>query len=201
VLTKRTGEDASRSIMFLHAPPQVAGVGFLQWVEPGQPNRQWLYLPALKRTRQISGGSRSESFVGTDFSYEDLAIMGEALDWSEREAPASVVGEATLDGHVCDVIELRPTEAADVTYGAIRLWLGRDDQVVHQYEFRAADGTVEKTLLLGELRDVDGIPTPHRMEMRNERSGSHTVVQLTEVKYNNGLADEVFTQRRLERGI
>ena len=63
VLSKRYGTDASRSIMFFHAPPQVQGIGFLQWIAPQEPDRQWLYLPALKRTRQISGGEIGRAHV------------------------------------------------------------------------------------------------------------------------------------------
>ena len=200
VLTKRYGDDASRSIMFFHAPPQVQGIGFLQWVAPQEPDRQWLYLPALKRTRQISGGARSESFAGTDFSYEDLAVMADVLEWSDDKAHAVLVGSETIDGHASDVIELTPTAAAEVSYAKVRLWLGRDDQVVRKYEFVDDRGQLAKTLLLTDVRDVAGIPAAHHFEMRNERSGSHTAVELVDLRYNTGLDDEVFTQRRLEKG-
>src|SRR5262249_24475 len=200
VLTKRYGEDASRSIMFFHAPPQVQGIGFLQWIAPQEPDRQWLYLPALKRTRQISGGARTESFAGTDFSYEDLSIIADAMDWGEDKAAAALTGEETIDGHASDIIELTPTAAADGTYGKIRVWVGRDDLVVRKFEFWDAEGHVAKTLALSDIQDVGGIPAAHHFEMRNERSGSHTTVDLTALTYNTGLDDEVFTQRRLEKG-
>jgi hypothetical protein len=200
MMTKRYDDDASRSIVFLHAPAQVQGIGFLQWIAPQEPDRQWLYLPALKRTRQISHGARTESFVGTDFSYEDLSVMADVLDWGEDKAPATVTGKETIDGHDSDIIELKPTAAADVSYGTIRVWLGRDDQVVRKMVFLDPDGQLAKTLLLSDVRDAAGIPAAHKLEMRNERSGSHTTVDLTELKYNAGLDDEVFTQRRLEKG-
>lgn len=200
VLSKRYGTDASRSIMFFHAPPQVQGIGFLQWIVPQEPDRQWLYLPALKRTRQISGGARTESFAGTDFSYEDLSITADVLDWGEDKAAVVLAGTETIDGHVSDIIELAPTEAADVSYGKIRVWLGRDDQVVRKYEFLDRDGQLAKSLALRDIRDVSGIPTAYQLEMRNDRTGSHTTVELTSLTYNAGLDDEVFTQRRLEKG-
>lgn len=201
VFTKRYGDDASRSIMFFHAPPQVEGIGFLQWTAPSEPDRQWLYLPALKRVRQISGGARTESFAGTDFSYEDLAIMQDVLDWGEDKAATRVVGNESIDGHVSDIIELSPTPAADVSYGKIRLWLGRDDQMVRKYELVDADGQLAKTLVLSDIRQEGAIPAAHHLEIRNERSGSHTTVDLTSLRYDSGLDDDLFTQRRLEKGI
>ena len=201
VVSKRVDDDATRSLMFFHAPAQVAGIGFLQWTDPRSDDHQWLWLPALKRVRQISGGARGESFVGTDFSYEDLAIMAEAVDWPEDKAASTRVGEEAVDGIACDVIELRPTAGADVDYGTVRLWLGRDDQTVRKFEFRDADGTLAKTLLLSDIRTEKNIPTAHRLEMRNEKTGSHTSVVVSELTYDTGIADEEFTQRRLEKGL
>lgn len=201
VLSKRGDGDSMRSLMFFHAPAQVAGIGFLQWTDPRGADHQWLWLPALKRVRQISGGARGESFVGTDFSYEDLAIMVEAVDWQEDTAASALVGEETVDGAPCDVIELRPTPDADVGYASVRLWLGRGDQLVRKFELRDAEGTLLKTLLLSDIRTEQRIPTAHRLEMRNERTGSHTTVTVSELAYDTGIADEEFTQRRLEKGL
>lgn len=201
VWTKRYGDDASRSLMFFHAPPQVQGIGFLQWIAPHEPDRQWLYLPALKRVRQISGGARTESFAGTDFSYEDLSIMQDVLEWGDDRAAARVLGEETIDGHAADIIELAPTPAAEVSYGKIRLWLSRDDQLVRKYELVDSDGQLAKTLVLSDVRQAGTIPAAHHFEMRNERSGSHTTVDITALRYDSGLSDDLFTQRQLEKGI
>lgn len=201
VISKRGDGDVVRSLMFFHAPAQVEGIGFLQWTDPRSEDRQWLWLPALKRVRQISGGARNESFVGTDFSYEDLAIMAEAVDWQDDKASATLIGEEAVDGARCSVIELRPTPAADVSYGAVRLWLGADDQVVRKFELRDADGTVAKTLLASDVRPEKNIPTAHRLELRNEKTGSHTTVVVSALTYDSGISDEEFTQRRLEKGL
>jgi outer membrane lipoprotein-sorting protein len=201
VMTKKYGDDASRSIMFFHSPPMVRGIGFLQWIAPKETDRQWLYLPSSKRVRQISGGSRTESFAGTDFSYEDLAIMGEVLDWTETEARSTLAGEEQVNGQPCAIIELRPTPAAEVNYGLLRLWVGRDDHLVHRYQFVDPDGQVAKTLVLSDIREVNGIPAAHHMDMRNDRAGSHTAVEVSSLQYNSGLDDDLFTQRRLEKGL
>jgi outer membrane lipoprotein-sorting protein len=200
IQTKKYGEDASRSLLFFLAPAEVRGVGILQWLEPEGPDRQWLYLPALKRVRQITGASKHESFVGTDFSYDDLAIISEVMDWSEQEAPSAPAGDETVDGHACAVIDREPTESVDVGYGRIRLWLDRDELVVRKLEFYDT-GRLEKTLLLSDISPVGRIPSAHQMEMRSERGGSHTVVEFEEIRYDTGLKDDVFSERRLERGV
>ena len=200
VYMKRYPGDASRSVLLFNAPPEVRGIGFLQWIEPHQPDRQWLYLPELKRVRQITGSSKRESFVGTDFSYEDLSIMAEVTDWTEEDARATRLADEAVDGQGCAVLELVPTDA-DVAYGKIRLWLGREDLVVHKYQFDDRSGGVAKTLLASDIRVTQNVPTAFRLEMRSERSGSRTIVVFDQVDYNTGLDDALFSQRQLERGM
>jgi outer membrane lipoprotein-sorting protein len=106
-----------------------------------------------------------------------------------------------VDGAPCDVIELKPTAGADVQYGSVRLWLGRDDQTVRKFELRDSDGTLAKTLALSDVRPAKNIPTAYRLEMRNEKTGSHTSVVVSQLTYDTGIADEEFTQRRLEKGL
>jgi outer membrane lipoprotein-sorting protein len=199
VFIKRYPEEATRTILFFRAPPEVRGIGFLQWVDPRSTDRQWLYLPELKRTRQITGTSRRESFVGTDFSYEDLALRIELVDWTDDDAATRIVAEEPCEDHTCAVIEFSPKKD-DVSYGRIRLWLGRDDLVAHKYQFEDRNGRLSKTLTTADIRVVGNVPTAHRLEMQNERGGSRTVVVLTEVAYNRGLRDSLFTERHLERG-
>jgi hypothetical protein len=97
------------------------------------------------------------------------------------------------------VIEFVP-KGDDVGYGKIRLWLGRDDLVAHKFQFEDRNGRLSKTMLTGDIRVVDNVPTAHRLEMQNERGGSRTVVVLTGVAYNQGLKDSLFTERHLEQG-
>lgn len=197
---KKYPEDRNRSIVFFESPPEVKGVGFLQWADPHAKDEQWLYLPELKRVRQISAGAKHESFVGTDFSYDDLAIIGEITDWTDADARTNLVRDETLDGRACHVIEFTPT-GKDLTYGKVVAWLTADDLVIVKFEMDDKSGRLEKVLTLTDIRTLGAIPTPFHMEMKNEQSGSHTVVDFSEVKYDTGLADEMFTERALEHGL
>ena len=200
IRTKKVGEKSNRTILFFLSPVEVRGIGFLQWVRSDEEDQQWLFLPELKRVRRITGTSRQGSFVGTDFSYEDLAIWTEVLDWTEEDARSRLLGEETVDGHVCAVIELQPAKV-DVSYGKIRIWVARDDYVPRRMEFDDDRGKLEKTLELSDVREVGAIPVAHRLVMRNERGGSQTRVVFTEIEFDTGVSDDEFTQRRLEKGI
>jgi len=192
-------EDRSRTIVFFESPPEVKGVGFLQWADPHATDEQWLYLPELKRVRKISSGAKRESFVGTDFSYDDLAIISQITDWSDADAHTVLLRDEAVNGQPCHVIEFTPT-GKELTYGKLLVWLRADDLTIVKYELYGKDGQLEKILGLGDIRLVGAIPTAFHWEMQNVQGGSRTVVDFTEVRYDSGLDDGTFTQRTLEHG-
>lgn len=198
VFTKRGAGGGERTVSFFLAPREVEGVGFLQWSRPDADAEQWLYLPELKRTRQIAARLRDESFMSTDFSYRDLDILAEFQRWSEANAPAQLTGTETIDGHPTDIIELRPMMAG-MPYGTIVVWMDRAELTPRRVEFRNGNEAA-KTLTLDDIRPVGAIPTPHRLEIRTLASGTRTVVTFPEVVYDTTLPDDLFTQRALERG-
>jgi hypothetical protein len=200
VVSKRADDDATRSLMFFHAPAQVAGSASCSGpiraatIISGSGCRRSSAYARSAAARAARASSARTSATRTSRSWPRPSI-------GRRTRQPVRVGEEAVDGVACDVIELRPTAGADVDYGTVRLWLGRDDQTVRKFEFRDADGTLAKTLLLSEIRAEKNIPTAHHLEMRNEKTGSHTNVVVSELTYDTGIADEEFTQRRLEKGL
>jgi outer membrane lipoprotein-sorting protein len=199
VFDKRYPDDEDKSISFFLSPPEVKGTGFLQWAHKQRDDDQWLFLPELKRTRRITARLRDESFMGTDFSYRDLEILGEIQGWTEDEAGSRLVGQEAIDGHACHVIELRPQQDG-VPYERIVMWMDEADLVPRKLDFYDQDGEHTKTLALTDIRALGPIPTAHHLEMRNLKAGSRTIVELAEVVHDAGLSDDLFTQRYLERG-
>lgn len=195
---KRSPDGEDKMIAFFLSPPEVKDTAFLQLAHRDRDDDQWMYLPELKRTRRITSRLRDQSFMGTDFSYRDLEILGEIRNWTEKEAQAKLVGREDVDGASCHVIELTPQQEGG--YGKIVVWMDEKLLVSRRMDFHSADGKLVKTLLQGDVRDVGAIPTAHRMDMKNVEKGTSTEVKLTDVKYDSGLSDDLFTERRLKRG-
>lgn len=193
--------EESKGLTFFLSPPEVKGVGFLSWSYPERDDDQWLYLPELKRVRQITSRARRQSFQGSDFTYEDLELFDELRDWTEEDATTKLLREGEeMDGVPCAVIEIVP-EGKDLQYGRFVVWLDRETSTFRKIEFYdEKDGEHAKTLLLSDFRDVDGVPTPFRLEMSNLEKGSKTLMEFSEIRHDQGLDDDVFTQRYLERG-
>jgi len=189
-----------KAFVVFHAPPEVRGTSFLQFSHPDRDAEQWLYLPALGRVRQISAQSKNESFMGTDFSYRDLELLTDVFEWTEDEAPATLVGKETIDGLEGAVIELEPRKK-DVGYGRIRIVLTKPDVVMRRMDLFAGSGAApKKSLKLGRYEDVQGKPTATYLEMAQPGPGSVTFVDVSGVRYDTGMTDDEFTTRALERG-
>lgn len=68
-------EEGNKSITTFTKPIDVKGTKLLTWTQKDAPNKQWLYLPSFNRLKKINSKSQSGSFMGSEFSYEDIAGM------------------------------------------------------------------------------------------------------------------------------
>jgi hypothetical protein len=196
---RREPADEQKTILFFLSPAEVKGTAFLAYTHKGRPADQWLYLPELKRVRQITARTRKESFVGTDLSYHDLDLIQEMVSWSESDAASSLRAEETIGGVACHVIELAPARE-DIAYKKIVLWLGKDDLVPRQLEFFEDGAEPKKRLTQGEVRAIGAIPVAHHIEVKTLAAGTRTDIDISDVQFNQKLDPDLFTQRALERG-
>jgi outer membrane lipoprotein-sorting protein len=196
---RREPGDEQKSIVFFLAPAEVKGTGFLSFTHKGRPADQWLYLPELKRVRQITARTRNESFMGTDLSYHDLDLIQEMISWTEADARSSLRADEPVEGTACHVIDLAP-QREDIGYKRIALWLGGEDLVPRRLELYEGESEPKKRITQGDVRTTGVIPVARRVEAATPAAGSHTVIEIAEVQFNQHLDPDLFSQRYLERG-
>lgn len=199
VYERREPGDERKSIVFFQAPAEVKGTAFLAFTHKGKPADQWLFLPELNRIRQITSRARTESFVGTDLSYQDLDIVSEMVSWTEDDARSNLVREEPIDGVPCFVIELVP-QRDDIGYERILLWLGKDDLVPRQLEFYGDEAEPTKRIRQRDIKPAGKIPVATSVLVETPARGSRTAIESTNVKFDDNLEADLFTQRALERG-
>src|SRR5262249_32205933 len=149
--------------------------------------------------RQVTSRARNESFVGTDLTYADLDLMHEVVNWTEADTAATLRGQETIDGTPTYAIEFTPKHD-DFPYKKIVVWLGTDDLVAGQTEFYADGTTRTKRARESDVKSVANHPVAHKVEIDTPATGSHTTMQLLDVKYDSGTQDDLFTQAALEQG-
>jgi outer membrane lipoprotein-sorting protein len=184
-------EGRQKYYLFFHSPTDVRGTAFLVSKEPGRDADRWLFIPALNLVQLIAARDAESSFVGSDFSYEDLS--GRPLVADTRQ----VLREEPLDGNPCYIIESVPKGRAGFTRKLA--WIDRATFLPRKEEYYDAQKQLVRVFTADEVREVDGVPTVVKRTMKNVKSGHHTEVVFRDVRYHVGLTDEVFTERSLRR--
>lgn len=195
----KTGKDDNDKILirFLE-PSDVKGVGLLTIEHSDRDDDQWLYLPALKKVRRISSSDQSDSFMGTDYTYED--IRSEKLD----KHTYAVIGSESIDGQDCYMIEALPAtdeQKKDSGYSKRIIWVRKDIFLMVQMKYYNKKGEHFKTSVRKDV--VEAAPNlyrPNFMKMENHKTGHSTTITFDERKMNSGLSDKLFTERTLKRG-
>lgn len=195
---KRYG-DQRKTVIFFKAPAEVKGTALLSATKASGPTDQSLYLPEIQRVRQVSGRSRNESFVGTDLTYGDLDLIQEVVNWTDADTATALRGEEKVDATPTWVVEFTP-KRDDVAYKKIVVWLGKDDLVSRKIELFTDGDQPKKRVLQSEVKTVSNIPVAHQVAVETLGAGTKTVMQLTDVRYDQKLEDDLFTTRALERG-
>ena len=185
---KRTAEGWKVAWVF-DSPSDLAGTAFLAWLRQDQPDLLWAYFPAQARVRQLPRPAQQTRFQGTDFSYEDLRLLG-----FEYEAEHRLEGETACGDARCYVLETTlPT--GTFPYQRLRSWIRTDTLVPARVEFLGAE--LVKVMRVLRADRVAGIPTPLALEMQTADGSHRTTVECDDVAYNTGLNDSLFSTERL----
>ena len=182
----------SRMLVRFSAPPEVRGVGLLSLNRPDGPAEQWLYTPAIRRDRRIAPQEKSQRFLGTDFSHEDME------ERSIESYAYALAGEEAYGGHPAWKIRAVYNKPSDTQYSQLYLWV-RKDIVATTFMEMYVGGKLRKTLLWDEWKQVQGIWTTHRIEMKDLERGSATRIRTSNVRYNARFEPDWFSLRNLRK--
>lgn len=185
-----------KSIMFFEYPGDVKGTGFLTWDydEPGKDDDKWLYLPAMKKTRRISGSSaRQDYFMGSDFTYDDMGSRSVDEDTHE------LLGEEIIDGYKCWKLESVPKDKRDIFSRKIAL-IRQDCLIPVRVEYCDKLGRLHRRLEMSDIARVDGFWVARKMHMSNVQTGHQTILEIKNPKYNIPVEEAKFNVTVLEKG-
>lgn len=191
-------DDGDKSLMVFDSPADVKGSAVLTFAHRKGDDDQWLYLPALKRVKRIAAANKSGPFMGSEFSYEDLAsqeLDKYTYEWI-RDEPCPTEDDRAL---TCFVVERRPTDR-DSGYVRQHVWLDRDRYRAVRIDYYDRKNEPLKTLTLTDYRQyLDKYWRADTMTMENLQSGRRTVLLWKDYRFRVGLSDSDFTPRALER--
>ena len=191
---KAYGND-EKKIMFFLSPSDVKNTSFMNWSydEKGKNDDQWIYLPALKKVKRISSDSKGDSFMGSDFTYDDLGDRHPSSDTH------NLLKEEIIDGEKYLVVE-SVTKDDDYIYSKTVTWIMPDKWIGYKKDFYDEDGDLLKTLTVKDYRQINGYWIITESEMHNVQKDHTTVMKLSDLKLDTGIPDSKFTERMMKRG-
>ena len=195
---KSDAQRNQKGLIRFSAPADVRGTALLSIENADREDDQWLYLPALRKSRRISAANKSDSFVGSDFAYEDLGA--EEIEQHDYR----LLREDTLDGTPVYVVEATPNteqRKKESGYSRRQIFVRKDNAAIARIDFYDRQQEVLKVLLAHDIRQVPSTKTwrAQRVEMANQKTGHTTVIVYGQFVINAGISDDTFTIRELER--
>jgi len=187
--------EGKRTVIAFQKPASIAGTRFLTVENPGRGDDRWIFLPALGKVRRIAAREGSASFMGTDFTYDDIS----SADRKAEEDVHVLLREEASDGAACWVIESRPKDPG-YQYSRMVSWIEKSTRIARKIELYDRKGALLKVLEIGEARDVQGRLTPTVTKMSNVQAKTSTIIYMEMVKYDDRIPAGVFTTRYLETG-
>jgi hypothetical protein len=189
----------SKFLVRFTTPPDVAGTGLLQIEHSDGDDDLWIYLPALRKSRRLVASNKKDSFVGSDFSYGDIAIP------KVEQYQHTLRGTEAMDGIQCYVIESTPASGvvrSNSGYSRKVTWVRSDNFLETKVEYYDLANRLLKTQRVARHEPVasqQGKWFALEREMTNHQTGHRTLLVATKVDGQVTISDETFTARTLER--
>ncbi len=196
------GKD-TQTIMFFLSPADVKDTGFLtyDYDDSSKDDDQWLFLPALKKTKRIASSDKSSSFMGTDFTYADMTKR-DVHNYNYK-----INKEDNVNGEKVWVIEATPAndkEREETGYTKSLLLVRQDNFVVVRGINWLDQGGKMKFMEVKKLSMIDGIWVAEESVMTTKKDKEvlhQTLIKSRNMQFNKPQSDDTYTTRRLEKGL
>lgn len=178
----------SDSYFVITSPPKDEGNGTLK-----RGNEMWMYNPKVDRVIKLPPSMMSQSWMGSDFSNNDIAKSDSIIE----DYTHTLEGTVNRDGETVYLITSMPKPAAPVVWGMQKLKI-REDGIMLSEEFYDEDFTLVKALTTMEIRMIAGklYPTVWRMQEAGAED-EYTELDYVELEFTQDLPDRIFTLSNL----
>ncbi len=178
-----------KTYAFFHRPADVSKTVFLVWKYLDKDDDRWMYLPALDLVKRISSTDKRTSFVGSNFFYED--VSGRNINDDVHE-----LIEITDDYFV---LKNTPKNPKLVEFAYFKIWIHRQSFVVVKTDYYDKNNKKYRTFEALNVETIQGHPTVTKAKMTDLRTGGHTIAEYSNVRYDVGIPESIFTERYLRK--
>jgi len=177
------------SMILVTAPSKEKGIAFLK-----KGKEIWNWIPSLERNVKLPPSMMSQSWMGTDFTNDDLVKESSILE----DYTHNIVGEEFLDERKCAKILMIPKENAAVVWGKIFLWIDYKDYLILQAEYFDEEDILINRMRGYDIRKFGDRFLPARMVMEPaDKPGHQTILHYLSLTFDQPINDRFFTTQNL----
>ena len=185
-------DDSKKQIIWFLAPADDKGVAFLKIEHDGKDDEMRLWLPAFNKVRRISSKQKSDSFMGSDMSYEDMTSR--ELD----EYTYNLKGSEKIDDMDFYILESIPDAELDSEYSKHIAWVSKSDYLIMKEESYDRSDRILKIKLIKYMK-LKGYDVPQDMYVDNVQKHHNTRLTFDNLEVDTGVKDNLFQEKNLKR--
>jgi len=182
-------EGDQKYYVYFDRPADVRKMVFMVWKHINTDDDRWLYLPALDLVKRIAAEDKRTSFAGSHFLYED--VSGRSITEDNHTLAE------TTDAYY--VLQNVPKDPKTVEFSSYRVWIDRKTFMPMKAEYLDKEGKKYRIVEALEVKEIQGFPTVTKSRVQDLKSGGNTVSEFSDIRYNIGLPESIFTERYLRR--
>ena len=187
---KTWGKGLDLSMALVIAPAKDKGTVFMK-----RKKEAWNWIPSIERNIKLPPSMMSQSWMGTDFTNDDLINSSSIVD----DYTHKIIGEENIAGRNCYKIELMPKSQAAVVWGKIITWIDKTDFLQLKSEFYDEDGKLVNTMNFSELKSMGGRTIPTHMEMiPADKPGNKTILIYNNIVFDKPIDDNFFSMQNMK---
>ncbi len=192
-LEKENEQVGDKSLIVFSSPADINGTALLSYAKILDSDDQWLYLPALKRTKRISSANKSGPFVGSEFAFEDFTSL------ELNKFTYKYIGTEACGDIQCDVVERYPRYKHS-GYTKQISWIDQKYYQVRKVDFYDRRGDLLKTLTLSDFQLYnDKFWRAKQLSMVNHQTKKATDLIYSDYQFKTGLKNNDFNKAVLKR--
>lgn len=185
--------DGDKSLLTVQTPKDVKGTNFLTHSKIDDADKQWIYLPALKRVKRIASKNKSGPFMGSEFSYEDMS------SFEYQDFDFKYIRDDNFDGFDCFLVEQTPKDKYS-GYSKRIVWVDKQAYRTIKMEFYDRKGDLLKTLHNTSFKQyLQKYWRPGMSSIVNHQTGKSTDLVWGSYSFQIGLEQRDFYKNSLKR--
>jgi len=191
MLVKTWMKEGHYAMILIQAPTKEKGIVYLK-----RKKEVWNWIPALERSIKLPPSMMTNSWMGTDFTNDDLVKESSAVDDYDHR----IIKDTMIDKRDCYLIEFLPKPNTAVVWGKILVAIDKKDFIEMYSEFYDEEGKLINVMIAHNIRMMDGRLIPTHIEMIPvDKKGQKTELFYRTILFNRNIEESFFRQERMKQ--